>query len=84
MPSLDLFGLQSDEYKETVLPKDVKNRVAIEMGGSFGWHHYVGSEGKIIGIDRFGESGKGEEANEYLGFTGENVVNECFFIDLKI
>jgi transketolase len=52
MPSLDLFELQSDEYKETVLPKDVKNQVAIEMGASFGWHRYVGSEGKIIGIDR--------------------------------
>jgi len=46
------------------------------MGASFGWHQYVGPEGKIIGIDRFGESGKGEEVIEYLGFTVENVVNE--------
>lgn len=76
MPSLELFELQSDEYKESVLPKEVKNRVAIEMGASFGWHRYVGSEGKIIGIDRFGESGKGEEVIEYLGFTVENAVSE--------
>ena len=76
MPSLDLFELQSDEYKESVLPKGVKNRVAIEMGASFDWHRYVGSEGKIIGIDRFGESGKGEEVIEHLGFTVKNVVKE--------
>lgn len=76
MPSLELFELQSDEYKESVLPKDVKNRVAIEMGASLGWHRYVGTDGKVIGIDRFGESGKGEEVIEYLGFTVENVVNE--------
>ena len=76
MPSLELFELQSDEYKESVLPKDIKNRVAIEMGASFGWHRYVGSDGRIIGIDRFGESGKGEEVIEHLGFTVENVVKE--------
>ncbi|WP_192982023.1 transketolase [Marinilactibacillus psychrotolerans] len=75
MPSLELFELQSEEYKESVLPKDVTNRVAIEMGASFGWHRYVGADGKIIGIDRFGESGKGEEVIEHLGFTVENVVN---------
>ncbi|MEY8292437.1 transketolase [Carnobacteriaceae bacterium 52-44] len=76
MPSLELFELQSDEYKESVLPKGVTNRVVIEMGASFGWHRYVGTDGKIIGIDRFGESGKGEEVIEYLGFTVDNVVNE--------
>ncbi len=76
MPSLELFDLQSEDYKESVLPKEIKNRVAIEMGASFGWHRYVGPEGRIISIDRFGESGKGEEVVEYLGFTVENVVNE--------
>ena len=76
MPSLELFELQSDEYKESVLPKAIKNRVAIEMGASFGWHRYVGFDGRVIGIDRFGESGKGEEVIEHLGFTVENVVKE--------
>lgn len=76
MPSLELFELQSDDYKESVLPKDIKNRVAIEMGASFGWHRYVGFEGRVMGIDRFGESGKGEEVIEHLGFTVENVVKE--------
>lgn len=76
MPSVELFEMQSDDYKASVLPKEIKNRVAIEMGSSFGWHRYVGSEGKVIAIDRFGESGKGEEVVEHLGFTVENVVNE--------
>lgn len=76
MPSIELFEMQSDEYKESVLPKEIKNRVAIEMGASFGWHRYVGPEGKVIAIDRFGESGKGEEVIEHLGFTVENVVKE--------
>ena len=76
MPSVELFEMQSEDYKESVLPKEIKNRVAIEMGSSFGWHRYVGSEGKVIAIDRFGESGKGEEVVEHLGFTVENVVNE--------
>lgn len=76
MPSLELFDLQSDDYKESVLPKDIKNRVAIEMGATFGWHKYVGTDGAVIGIDRFGASGKGEEVVEHLGFTVENIVNE--------
>lgn len=46
------------------------------MGASLGWHCYVGTDGKVIGIDRFGESGKGEAVIEYLGFIVENVVNE--------
>jgi transketolase len=76
MPSVELFEMQSDEYKASVLPSEIKNRVAIEMGASFGWHRYVGPEGKVIAIDRFGESGKGEEVVKHLGFTVENVVNE--------
>lgn len=76
MPSFGLFELQSDDYKESVLPKDIKHRVAIEMGTPFGWDRYVGSEGKTIALDRFGASGKGEEVIEYLGFTVENVVKE--------
>ena len=75
MPSLELFEMQSDEYKESVLPKALTKRVAIEMGSSFGWDRYAGSEGTILAIDRFGASGKGEEVVEHLGFTVKNVVN---------
>ncbi|GAB2319385.1 transketolase [Alkalibacterium sp. s-m-22] len=75
MPSFDLFELQSDEYKESVLPAAVKNRVAIEMGSPFGWHRYAGPEGRILAIDKFGASGNGEAVVEAYGFTSENVVN---------
>jgi len=75
MPSVELFELQSDEYKESVLPKAITNRVAVEMGSPFGWDRYVGPEGTTLTLDRFGASGKGEEVVEDLGFTVENVVN---------
>ena len=75
MPSLELFEMQSEDYKESVLPKELTKRVVIEMGSPFGWDRYAGLEGKIVAIDRFGASGKGEEVVEYLGFTVENVVN---------
>ncbi|WP_161877925.1 transketolase [Alkalibacterium sp. MB6] len=75
MPSMDLFELQSDEYKESVLPKSVKKRVAIEMGSTFGWHKYTGTEGAVIGIDQFGASGKGEVVVDKYGFNTDNVVN---------
>jgi transketolase len=74
MPSWDRFEAQSDEYKETVLPRVVTKRLAIEMGASFGWHRYVGFEGKILGIDTFGASAPGQKLIEEFGFTVENVV----------
>ena len=76
MPSFELFELQSEDYKESVLPKHLTKRVAIEMGTPFGWDRYAGTEGKIMAIDRFGASGKGEEVIESLGFTVEKVVKE--------
>ncbi|WP_163653488.1 transketolase [Listeria sp. PSOL-1] len=75
MPSFDLFAKQSDEYKESVLPSAVKKRVAIEMAASFGWERYVGTDGKIIGIDKFGASAPGDTIIENYGFTVENVVS---------
>lgn len=59
MPSFDLFEKQSAEYKESVLPKAVTKRVAIEAAASFGWERYVGTEGKTITIDHFGASAPG-------------------------
>lgn len=74
MPSWDRFEAQSDAYKETVLPKSVKARVAIEMGSSLGWAKYAGDEGTVIAIDTFGASGAGDAVIEHFGFTVENVV----------
>ena len=75
MPSWDRFNEQDENYKQTVLPKEVKARLAIEMGSTFGWERYVGLEGKVLGINIFGASGKGEQLVEEYGFTVENIIN---------
>ena len=75
MPSMDLFEAQSDEYKESVLPKSVKKRVAIEAGSPFGWERYTKCRGKIIAIDHFGASAPGDKVLAEFGFTTENVIN---------
>ncbi|MER2189597.1 MAG: transketolase [Solibacillus sp.] len=74
MPSMDRFEKQTAEYKQSVLPKAVTKRLAIEMGSTFGWHKYVGFEGDVLGIDTFGASAPGELVMEKYGFTVENVV----------
>jgi transketolase len=73
-PSWELFERQSDEYKEYVLPPSVKARVAIEAGVTMGWEKYVGPQGTVIGLDRFGASAPYEVIFEQLGFTVDNVV----------
>ncbi|WP_088072450.1 transketolase [Gottfriedia luciferensis] len=75
MPSMDLFEKQSEEYKQSVLPKEVTKRVAVEMGSSFGWHKYVGFEGEVIAIDTFGASAPGNLLMEKFGFTVDHVVS---------
>jgi len=75
MPSWELFEQQSEEYKETVLPKAVKARLAVEAGSSFGWQKYVGLDGAIISIDRFGASAPADILFREYGITVENVVN---------
>lgn len=74
MPSWDRFEAQPAEYKESVIPKHVKKRLAIEMGSSLGWERYTGDEGDILAIDRFGASAPGEKIIQEYGFTVENVV----------
>jgi len=74
MPSWEIFENQPEEYKNTVLPPEVKKRLAIEAGATHGWHKYVGLDGVIIGVDRFGASAPGEVVLEKLGFTVENVI----------
>ncbi|MFK9095473.1 transketolase [Bacillus salipaludis] len=74
MPSWDRFEQQSKEYKDSVLPKNVKKRLGIEVGASFGWHKYTGDEGDVLAIDKFGASAPGEKIMEEYGFTVNNVV----------
>jgi transketolase len=74
MPSWDRFEAQDAAYKNSVIPANVKARVAIEMGSTFGWERYVGLDGKVLGIDRFGASAPGDEVIEKYGFTVENGV----------
>jgi transketolase len=74
MPSWDRFEQQSQDYKDSVLPRSVKKRLGIEMGASFGWHKYTGDEGDVLAIDQFGASAPGEKIMEEYGFSVDNVV----------
>lgn len=74
MPSWDRFESQDEAYKNAVIPKTVKKRLAIEMGVSFGWERYAGDEGEILAIDRFGASAPGDKVVAEYGFTVENVI----------
>ena len=74
MPSFELFEKQNAEYKERVLPHHVTARVAVEAGATQGWYKYVGLEGAVIGLDRFGASAEGDEVMEKFGFTAENIA----------
>ena len=75
MPCVEDFEAQSEKYKESVLPKAVRARVAVEAGATMCWYKYVGLDGKIVGIDRFGESAPAGKLFAKFGFTVENVVN---------
>ena len=74
MPSFELFERQSEEYKESVMPKAVRARVAIEAAATFGWHKYVGLDGEVIGLDHFGASAPYKILFKEYGFTAENVA----------
>jgi transketolase len=75
IPSMDLFEGQTEEYKESVLPKAVRARVAIEAGIDFGWGKYVGLDGAYVTMKGFGASAPAAELFKKFGFTTENVVN---------
>lgn len=74
MPSWDRFEKQSQEYKDTVLPKAVKKRLGIEMAAPLGWERYTGDEGDVLGITTFGASAPGGTVLKEYGFSVENVV----------
>ena len=75
MPCVEDFEKQSAKYKESVLPNSVRARVAIEAGSPMCWYKYVGMDGKIIGMETFGESAPAKKLFDKYGFTVENVVN---------
>jgi transketolase len=74
MPSTNIFDAQDAAYRESVLPSAVTQRVAVEAGVTDGWWKYVGTNGKIVGLDRFGESAPAGQLFKEFGFTVENVV----------
>ncbi|MEI6145762.1 MAG: transketolase [Methylococcales bacterium] len=74
MPSTNIFDAQDADYRESVLPSSVTKRVAVEAGVTDGWWKYVGTNGKIVGLDRFGESAPAGQLFKEFGFTVENVV----------
>ena len=74
MPCVELFADQDPGYQEQVLPSSVSARVVIEAGATATWWRYAGSAGRVIGIDRFGESAPAGELFEHFGFSVDNVV----------
>lgn len=76
-PSWEIFDMQSDEYKSTILPNSVRARISIEAGVSLGWSKYVGLDGESIAIDKYGASGPQNILFEKYGFTVENVVEKA-------
>ena len=76
MPSTETFDAQDDAYREAVLPRALTRRLAVEAGARQSWWRYVGSGGRVLGIDRFGASGKGPEVFAHFGFTADNIVQQ--------
>ena len=74
MPCMELFEEQNDNYKERILPSDVRARIAVEAGCSFGWERYVGLDGDTVTIDHFGASAPAGTLFKEFGFTAENIV----------
>ena len=74
MPSWDAFEQQSAEYKESVLPADIHARIAIEQASTFGWDHYVGLRGRVIGMSTYGASAPLKELQKKFGFEPDNVI----------
>jgi transketolase len=74
MPAMNIFDEQSAEYKEEILPKAVRRRVAVEAGSSFGWAKYIGLDGATVTVDKWGASAPANIVLPAYGFTAENVV----------
>ena len=77
LPSWELFDTQPAEYRDTVLPPDIRARISIEAAASLGWERYVGLDGVAIGLSRFGASAPGKVIYEKLGLTAQHMVSEA-------
>jgi len=77
MPCWELFEEQPKSYRDEVLPAAVIKRISIEAGATFGWHKWVGTEGVVMGIDRYGESAPYEEVYDHLGLTVDKIVENA-------
>jgi len=75
MPSFEVFEKQTAEYKESVLPAAIEKRVAVECATGALWYRYTGLKGAVLSVERFGESGPGEQVAARYGFTVENIVS---------
>ena len=75
IPSMDRFDQQDDEYKESVLPSSIRRRLAIEMSSDFGWHKYVGLDGKVLSVNQYGKSAPASKIIRKYGFTVDHVVD---------
>lgn len=75
IPDVQTFLAQDIEYVESVLNKQIKNRTAVEMAASLGWHRFIGMDGKLLTIDTFGASAPGDEVMEKYGYTVDNLVS---------
>jgi transketolase len=76
MPSWELFEKQSEDYRNEILPKQIKKRLAVEAGASFGWCRWTGDSGIVIGIDKFGSSAPAAVNFRHYGFTVDNIVEK--------
>lgn len=77
MPCIELFENQPESYRHEILPPDVKSRVSIEAGSTFGWHRWVGDSGFTIGIDTFGHSAPYQQVYEHFGLTAEKIAERA-------
>jgi transketolase len=77
MPCLDRFAAQDREYRDSVLPPNVRARVAVEAASPLGWHEWVGEQGDIVAMRGFGASAPAKALYAHFGFTGENVAERA-------
>ena len=77
MPCVEVFESQSEEYKNSVLPKNVTKRIVVEASFDMSWYRYVGLDGEIIGMTEFGQSAPYSVLFKHYGFTVDNVVDKA-------
>jgi len=77
MPSWELFALQSASYRETVLPSQIRPRLAVEAASPLGWERFVGFAGAVLGMNGFGASAPAEDLARQFGFTAEKVAERA-------